>query len=143
MILSFIILTWNSEYHIENCLSSLIDNIDKEFQPYEIFVVDNGSDDSTVKILEKYSKRFPSVVKIIQLETNRRTTFSRILALKKAKGNCKGIVDSDVVVPPKFLQPLVSILKTRSDVGMVVPESYIEMEVIKSRLIIFRLFSAK
>lgn len=46
---SIIILTYNEEKNIKACLDSVIDFTD------EIFVVDSGSTDSTLALLEKYS----------------------------------------------------------------------------------------
>lgn len=121
MIFSFIILTWNSERYIEKCLFSLIENLDVEFQPYEIYVVDNGSTDSTRRILENYIRKYPNIVKTILLDTNRGTTFSRNLALKNAVGKYICIIDSDIAVSNNFLVPLVTVLNKSSNIGMVVP----------------------
>lgn len=122
MMLSIIILTWNSEQHIEDCIFSLIRNIDAAFFPYEIFIVDNGSKDATKTKLDSYSKQFPGIIKNIFLKTNHGTTFARNLALKQAMGDYIAIIDSDVMVTPDFLPPLVSFLDENQGVGMVVPQ---------------------
>jgi hypothetical protein len=50
---SIIIVTYNSAEHIENCIHSIMKNID--IGNYEIIIVDNCSTDETVKIVKKYT----------------------------------------------------------------------------------------
>ena len=50
MKISYIILTWNSEKFIENCINSILSI--KEIEN-NIIVIDNGSKDDTRKLLEK------------------------------------------------------------------------------------------
>ena len=50
---SIVIVTYNSAEHIENCIHSIIQNID--IGNYEIIIVDNCSTDETVKIIKKYN----------------------------------------------------------------------------------------
>lgn len=47
--IAFIILTWNSEKYINNCIKSILD---LNFSKIYISIVDNGSTDSTLEILE-------------------------------------------------------------------------------------------
>ena len=53
MKLGIIILTWNSENRIVNCLNSIY----KFYKNPNIYIVDNNSKDNTLKILEKYPKK--------------------------------------------------------------------------------------
>ena len=56
MKISYIILTWNSEKFIENCINSILSI--KKIEN-NIIVIDNGSKDDTRKLLEKYeTKKF-------------------------------------------------------------------------------------
>ncbi len=48
---SIIIVSYNSEYYIIDCIESIKNN--SKNTPYEIFVVDNASSDETVNIIEK------------------------------------------------------------------------------------------
>jgi len=47
--LSIIIITYNSEKYIENCLNSVYKNISDQD---EVFVIDNNSQDKSVNIVE-------------------------------------------------------------------------------------------
>ncbi len=55
MRISVILTTYNLENIISETLNSLIG---QSFSDFEIIVVDDGSSDSTVKIIEKYAQRF-------------------------------------------------------------------------------------
>ena len=50
--LSVILITWNSEAYAKACLDSLLDAIADV--DYEIIMVDNGSTDRTLNILDSY-----------------------------------------------------------------------------------------
>lgn len=58
---SVITCTWNSERYIEKLIDSVIGQTD---QNYEHIIIDGESTDNTIKIIQKYQKRFPSKVKI-------------------------------------------------------------------------------
>jgi glycosyltransferase involved in cell wall biosynthesis len=55
MNLSIVILTWNSEKYIERCIASIISCLADSVRQCEIFVVDNGSSDRTVAVLNGMS----------------------------------------------------------------------------------------
>lgn len=94
MELSVITLTWNSETYISSMLSSLIKGLEEINCDFEIIIVDNNSKDGTVKILNKYSKKYNNIKTYI-LSKNFGTTKPRNLAIKKAKYENILIVDSD------------------------------------------------
>jgi len=121
MKLSVIILCWNSERHIGNCLTSLLDSIGNELEPYEIFIIDNGSQDQSREIIENFRSENPEIIKPILLAANTGTTYSRNLALKRATGDFIAILDSDVIVPRGIFQHLLPQLLASPQIGMVVP----------------------
>lgn len=53
--LSIVIPTYNGEVYLEKCLDSIVNQTVK---PYEVIVVNDGSVDSTEKILEKYKRNY-------------------------------------------------------------------------------------
>jgi len=98
MDISFIILTWNSEKYINKCLASIFADLFNSSFTYEIFLVYNGSIDNTVPIIKSFKNKYPDHILPIYLERNCGTTYSRNLALKKAKGKYIIIMDSDVEI---------------------------------------------
>ena len=98
MDISFILLTWNSEKYINKCLTSIFTDILNSNYTYEIFLIDNGSKDNTVPIIKSFKNKYPDHIIPVYLEKNCGTTYSRNLALKKAKGKYIIIMDSDVEI---------------------------------------------
>lgn len=121
MDISFVILTWNSEKYIENCLESIFASLDISGLSAEVWVVDNGSSDNSQGILRKYQAAKPGVVKPIYLHENCGTTISRNLALRQAGGEYLCIMDSDVEIGGDVFRPLLAKLESDPAVGMVVP----------------------
>jgi hypothetical protein len=114
--IAFVILTWNSETYIKNCLDSIktIENLNTS-----ICVVDNGSSDHTKQIIVSH---FPNV-ELITLKSNIGTTKSRNLALKKipTDANFICVLDSDTIVTSTAINALVSSLIQNERYGIAVP----------------------
>ena len=117
--LSSVVLSWNSERHIEACVRSLLD--ESEGHSDEIWVVDNGSTDGTVKILKRLADEHREVLRVIYLDRNLGTTVSRNLALKQVRGSYVAIIDSDVIVPRGTIAPLIARLAGDLSCGVLAP----------------------
>jgi len=122
MDISVVILTWNSQQHIERCLSSLVDSLGKSSFLFEIIIVDNGSIDDTKTILEDFVAKYSQCISLVFLEKNTGTTFSRNIALRRATGEFICVLDSDVEVSFGIFELLVSNLKTDISIGLIVPK---------------------
>ena len=122
MNISFIILTWDSEKYINKCLTSIFTDLLNSNYNYEIFLVDNGSKDNTAQIIKSFKNKYPDHILPIYLEKNCGTTYSRNLALKKAKGKYIIIMDSDVEIYQR--ETIRRLLDTFHDkkIGLVVPK---------------------
>lgn len=118
---SFIILTWNSEQYIGNCLHSVTTSCDRDKIPFEILVIDNGSHDQTIAHLSLFQQTHSSLLHVIQLEHNAGTTFPRNLGLKKARGRYVCILDSDTELSGTSMLPLLELLDSQNDAGIVAP----------------------
>jgi GT2 family glycosyltransferase len=122
MDISFVLLTWNSEKYIERCLESLLADIRGRGMSYEIFIVDNGSTDNTASVLKMFQSRYPDRIKLICLNRNTGTTYSRNLALKQASGKYIVIMDSDVELIHKgTLSDLIKLLEMDEHFGLAAP----------------------
>lgn len=105
--ISVIIPTYNSEQTIKICIESLLKQI---YDDYEIIVVDNGSTDHTVDIVEK----FP--IKLIT-ERRRGSYTARNTGAKAAKGDILAFMDSDQTVAPHWLDKLTKPLVSKEEVA--------------------------
>ena len=98
-LVSIIILNWNGKKMTEECLNSLIPQMNKNF---EIILVDNGSTDGSVEYLKK---KFPKI-KIIESQKNRGYAGGNNLGVKYAKGDYILILNNDIVVDKNFLREI-------------------------------------
>jgi glycosyltransferase involved in cell wall biosynthesis len=90
----------NTEKTIARCLDSIISNA-----PHEIIAVNDASADSTKKILEAYSKKFPSL-KTINLEKQSGFAVAENLGIEKASGDVVFLTNADCYVPHDWIPSL-------------------------------------
>lgn len=116
---SFVVLTWNSQQFIADCLESIF--ACESFVP-RVFVVDNGSTDSTKSILYDFQRTYPSLV-CTMLSENKGTTVSRNLALRDAvqESDYVCVLDSDTVVNDYAIAEMIEAIRKHPDIGVVGP----------------------
>jgi GT2 family glycosyltransferase len=122
MLFSAIILSYNSERTLDKCLSSLRTAFDDFGESSEIIVVDNGSVDNSLEILNSHVIASQGMVKTILFSENTGTTRSRNAALAKATGHYVLVLDSDAYVDAQALSTLKDALENTPQVGMAVPQ---------------------
>ena len=123
--LEAVVLTWNSVSEIEICLRSMAACF-KEYQPGGVIhVVDNGSTDGTVAMVEALAEEIAGVeIRCHPLGENTGTTFSRNVALKQVTAPFLLVADSDTEFPPGSITALVKTLKSHSLAGLVAPQLF-------------------
>lgn len=111
MQISIIIVTWNVESFIINCLESIYR---QSFKFYEIIIIDNHSTDRTRQILKE---KFPDVF-LIENSENKGFAYATNQGIEKAGGNYLLCLNSDVVLEKNFLSELAKGIKeSPKDVG--------------------------
>lgn len=86
--ISIVVPTYNEEQNIEACLKSIFKQ-DYPRKLLEVFVVDNYSEDKTVKIAKKY----PVEIIMSKIKNNH---ISKMIAFRKAKGELFYYMDADL-----------------------------------------------
>lgn len=101
--ISIIIPTYNEEFNIKRCLDSIFkQNYPKKL--LEVIVVDNYSEDKTIEITQKYPV-------IILMNKIKNTQVSKMVGLRKAKGDTFYYMDADLEFKSKdFLKRLAACL---------------------------------
>ena len=90
--ISIIIPVYNAEKYLDRCVKSVIKALEKIHG--EILLVDNGSKDGSVDLIQKYRKKYPGVVRALQcLEPGAGT--ARNYGVTEARGNYIWFVDAD------------------------------------------------
>ena len=88
MQLSIIIPIYNGEKYLEACLENITNEIDSNV---EVLLIDDGSNDKTYKICEKYKCENIRVFR----NKNHGVSYSRNFGIKNANGNFLMFVDAD------------------------------------------------
>lgn len=116
---AFVILTWNSEQFIASCLESVLSLF---CEALDVYVVDNGSVDGTVAVLEGLAVSNSSLHLILE-EDNLGTTVSRNKALRMVDSDTDYIciLDSDTVVNQSALESMAEALRLNPGIGVVGP----------------------
>ena len=102
-LISIIIPCYNIENYIEKCIES-IEN--QTYKDIEIIAVDDCSKDGTIVKLKELQERY-SNLQVYQNDKNRGAAYSRNFAMKKAKGEYIGFVDSDDYITDDYYEKLI------------------------------------
>lgn len=118
ILVSVIVPCYNVEKYIEKGLSSLINQTLKDI---EIIVINDGSNDNTLKILNEFRKN-DKRIKIID-KKNEGVSAARNIGLKEAKGKYICFMDSDDRLEKDFLEKMYNKI-SENDYDMVACDTY-------------------
>lgn len=99
--ISVIIPVYNGEKYIEECLNSVVS---QTFKSIEIIIVNDGSNDNTLGIIERFKKIYKNI-KVIN-QKNSGVVSARITGYKNATGEYIGWVDSDDFIQKNMFEEL-------------------------------------
>jgi GT2 family glycosyltransferase len=111
---SIVILNYNGEELLKNCLSSVLET---DYPNFEVIVVDNASKDGSLLIANAFAPR--SNLKIIPLEKNLGFSNGNNIGARNATGKYLVFLNNDTVVERQWLTELVVTLERNPDVGAV------------------------
>ena len=105
-------------YNLENYISRTLDSIlAQTYNDIEIIVVNDGSNDNTGNIIDKYAKENPEKVKAIHIE-NGGVTKARLAGVCEAQGDWIGFVDGDDIIEPDMYEHLMNnAIKYNADIS--------------------------
>ena len=115
MILSVIIVSYNSSSFLELCLHSVAKAISQLEIESEVIVVDNSSSDDSCEVL---NNKFP-FVKLIQNDENIGFSKANNLGVSKAKGKYICILNPDTVLQENTFDEILKFYKSNIKVGFV------------------------
>lgn len=105
--ISVIVPCFNVEEYLEDCLNSLVKQT--IFDDLEIVCIDDGSTDSTLKILEQYKFKYSNIIVVSQ--DNQGQSSARNAGLKLATGKYIGFIDSDDIINEVYYENLVETIE--------------------------------
>lgn len=111
-ILSIIIVNWKTKLFLEKCLKSVF-NQTKNIS-FEIFVVDNGSNDGSIKMIKN---NFPQV-HLIANKKNLGFAKANNQAIKKSRGDYILLLNPDTIILDKAIEKCLGFIKTKPKIGI-------------------------
>lgn len=108
---SIIVPVYNAEKYLERCLVSIVNALKEYNGSSEIVVVDNMSQDGSINIINKYTNKYPKLVKPIRCTTPGAGA-ARNLAIKKSSGRFFWFVDADDEIRHDAISMLVDKITT-------------------------------
>lgn len=109
---SAILTSYNNSHNLEQCLNSLINqDYDRNLIDLEVVVVDSGSTDNSIEILNKYKNKIKVIFKpdnLLRLSP----AIARNLGVQGANGDILVLSDSDCFFPSNWIEDMVGSFKS-------------------------------
>jgi glycosyltransferase involved in cell wall biosynthesis len=131
--ISFVIPAYNEENFIGRCLTSVLNEIEKEKISAEVIVVNNNSSDKTKEIASKFKN-----ILVID-EKQQGLTFARQAGFLKSRGELIANIDADTILTDKWIKKVIEEFdKNKNLVVLSGPQIYYDLD--KKTLISEKIF---
>lgn len=108
---SVIIPTYNSAQYLDEAINSILK---QTYTNYEIIVIDDGSTDNTVELLEPYQEKIHYFY-----QENQGVSAARNQGIALSKGEFIAFLDADDIFMPHKLEKQVAVFEQQPDLGIV------------------------
>lgn len=116
--ISVIVPAFNREKTIKRCIDSIVN---QTIPPFEVIVVDDGSVDKTVEILENIACSYLRVIK----QNHKGAQAARNLGIMNAKGNYIAFLDSDDEWCPQMVEKATAYLLRAGEDSVIYSNCYV------------------
>jgi glycosyltransferase involved in cell wall biosynthesis len=113
---SFLVPVYNVKNYLEQCVDSMLS---QTYRNFEIILVDDGSNDGSETICDRYQEKYPEYVKVIH-QKNGGLVCARQTGIENANGLYCVFVDSDDFVEPKLLEEIDKVFSKNDNIDMVI-----------------------
>jgi len=110
--LSVVMPVFNGEKYLEEAINSVLS---QTFTDYELLIIDDGSTDSSVKIIQSIKD---SRIRLLKNDKNQGVAYTRNVGLKEAKGEYLAWMDCDDLIEPIRLEVQINYLRENSEIGI-------------------------
>jgi GT2 family glycosyltransferase len=117
-LVSVIVVNWNGKAVIEDCLLSLTQ---QTYSPLEIIVVDNGSKDSSVTLIQE---KFGAVIHLVQNSINLGFAGGNNVGIRVSRGKYILLLNNDATADPRWVEELVKVAESDPGIGMCASKIY-------------------
>ena len=115
-----VLLSWNHLECTRPCVESLLANTTV---PSRLIIIDQGSNEETVRYLRSISSSASVTVDLIFNPTNVGFPKGMNIGLKKATAPYVCFLNNDILVPPGWLEELIAVAESDPSIGAVNPNS--------------------
>lgn len=91
ILISVVVPVYNGEKYISQTISSVLS---QTYKNWELLIVDDCSEDSTLKIVEEYQKENDRIV-VLRTKKNSGVAIARNIGIKQARGEYIALLDAD------------------------------------------------
>lgn len=133
---SVVVPVYNNQKYIEKCMDSLLE---QSYQNIEIIVINDGSSDSSEKLLENYAQNDNRIIYISQ--ENHGVSYTRNRGLDSATGDYITFVDGDDYIGKDYIRDFVDCAERNQaqmvlgGLIMVTPDGTVEKELVPGEYI--------
>lgn len=110
MLFSVVVPVYNVEKYLKECLESIVSQAASVEEGCEVILVDDGSMDSSGKICDQYSEKYPGLIKVFH-KKNEGLLLTRRYGYKRSTGEYIINCDSDDCLEPDMLKKLQDIIE--------------------------------
>jgi len=122
LMLSIVILSWNTEALLKQCLESLEEGCEG-IGGCEVVVVDNGSTDGSSEMVRKYQIRNTKYkIRLVENQSNLGFAKGNNIGIKQARGKYIMLLNSDTIVEKGSLKKMVDFLDQHGEISVVGPK---------------------
>jgi GT2 family glycosyltransferase/glycosyltransferase involved in cell wall biosynthesis/SAM-dependent methyltransferase len=116
--IDIIICVHNALDDVKRCLVSLLEYT---AQPFQLILVDDGSDEVTAKYLREFASSHPAL--LLRSETGTGYTYAANRGMRASSSEFVVLLNSDTILPPEWLDRLLTCIQSNQCIGMVGPLS--------------------
>lgn len=113
--ISVVLPLYNKQATIERALLSLSDQTKK---PYEIIVVNDGSTDNSLVILERFKSEHPELVLRVMCQTNQGVSAARNHGIAAVTSEYIAFLDGDDTYEPRFIEQIADLIDRYPGAGV-------------------------
>ncbi|MCQ2964934.1 MAG: glycosyltransferase family 2 protein [archaeon] len=122
---SIIIAAYNSQEYIKKAIDSIVSQSIGFKDNVEIIIVNDGSYDNTIEIVNEYIEKYPNNIRLINNSTNLGVSASRNLGINESKGEFISFLDSDDYISNKTLDTVLKTFNNNLDIDLIAIPIYL------------------
>ncbi len=111
-----VVVNWNRKELLRACLESLAHQTHTSF---EVVVVDNGSSDGSVEMVQNISQYYPRPLLLVRNSENRGFCAANNQGFMGAPNEFIALLNNDAEAEPRWLEAMEAAMRSAADVGMV------------------------